>query len=59
MTIKREFWYEDFCQDISNYLKEHEKEYIQYSVDPFSPLASINIDKLAILLSKFWNEIPQ
>lgn len=49
-----EFYFEDFVQDISAYLKQHEKEVIVYSVDPFSPLAQIDANKLAIKLAHFW-----
>lgn len=48
------FYYEDFVTDISNYLKQKEKDFIQYSVDPYAPLASIDTNKLAIVLSNFW-----
>lgn len=48
------FYYEDFVTDISNYLKQKEKDFIQYSVDPCAPLASVDKNKLAIILSNFW-----
>ena len=49
--------YEDFVIYLSKYLKDHEKEFIEYSVDPFSPLASVNREKLANKLSYFWYTI--
>jgi dihydroneopterin aldolase len=46
--------YEDFCTDVSNFLKENEKELIEYSVDALVPLASLNKSKLVLKLSEFW-----
>ena len=52
--VEQTFYYEDFCNDISNYLKAHTREYLSYSVDPFEALVVIDKDKLAITLSNFW-----
>ena len=49
------WYYEDFCTDISKFLAENSKDFIEYSVDPFTALAVINEDKLALVLSKFWH----
>lgn len=51
---KREFWYEDFCTDVSNYLKKHEQEFFTYSWDHLSH--TVDKDKLAVILSNFWHE---
>lgn len=51
-----EFYFEDFVNDISKYLKQHEKEFIVYSVDPCTALAQVDINKLAVKLAQFWQE---
>ena len=52
-TNERLFYYEDFCTDISTYLKEHEKEIVTVSFDGLSHYLDEN--KLDLLLSKFWH----
>lgn len=47
-----EFYYEDFINDISKYLKYQEREFLITSFDGLS--THVDVDKLAKKLSDFW-----
>lgn len=54
MLKTKAFYFEDFCTDISRFLKEHELEFISFSPENLIP-NRVDENKLAVLLGKFWN----
>ena len=57
MNNTKEFYYEDFCTDISNYIKENQKDFMLVSWDHLTH--HIDKDKLAITLSNFWLSLDE
>lgn len=51
------FYYEDFCTDISRYLKQKERDYLVTSFDGLS--THVDVDKLAVVLSNFWLNLTE
>lgn len=53
MTDNTQTWYyEDFCHDLSEYLKKHEGLFIKTAYDGWNP--RVDTDALSVVLSNFW-----